>query len=394
MKRISRLALLRMFAPMLGRVPASHLWYLWRRMANEKPHRFGRSVRINTFFPPWPSEAFSRFCRNVAERKRAPYSVYMAVTGRCPCRCGHCSCAGRAAAELSTEQWKDLIAQVGELGACTAGFTGGEPLTRADLEEFIAAAKSAGLATIVFTTGHGLDVARARRLADAGVDCVTIGIESADAATHDAIRGVAGSWECARAAVAACLEAGVYPAVSTIGLRDRIASGELERMYALAGEWGAGELRLLAPVATGGIAGCAASMLSEDERRALYDFHVRHNRERTGPAVASFAYLESDAMFGCGAGFHHLFLDAAGEVCPCDLTPLSLGNATRRPLAEIWREMGALFPRPRCGCLMGQLAGKIAAGASLPLPPEQSRALIGPADADTPLPDGYRRLLR
>jgi radical SAM protein with 4Fe4S-binding SPASM domain len=31
-------------------------------------------------------------------------------------------------------------------------------------------------------------------------------------------------------------------------------------------------------------------------------------------------------MFGCGAGFHHLFIDALGNVCPCDLTPLKLGN--------------------------------------------------------------------
>jgi MoaA/NifB/PqqE/SkfB family radical SAM enzyme len=392
-KRAGLLSVLRMFARMVGRLPAGHLWYLLRRMRNEKPHRFAGRTRINTFFPPHPSPAFERFCQAVIARRRVPFSTYLAVTGRCPYHCGHCSYAGRGGEELPTQPMLDVVSQVKALGTCTLGFTGGEPMLRDDLPQLVAAA-GPEMATIVFTAGCTLDAARAKELSRAKLTCVTVGVESADPVAHDAVRGAAGSFDEARQAVAVCRDAGLYTAVSTMATREKLASGEMGRMYALAEGWGCGELRVLTPVATGGWASCAAEMLSPDERRALADFHVRCNRRRDGgPAVACFAYLESPDLFGCGAGYHHLFIDAAGEVCPCDLTPLSFGSVTREPLEAIWRRMGEHFPRPRCRCLMADLAGRIPAGAALPLPREQSERLCPPPDADEPLPEAYRRIL-
>jgi MoaA/NifB/PqqE/SkfB family radical SAM enzyme len=409
------IAVVRMFARAAGRLPAGHLWYLLRRMRNEKPHRFDGQVRINTFFPPHPSAAFERFLSAVIERRRVPFSTYLAVTGDCPFKCPHCSYGHRPAGGLSTGELLDVIEQVRSIGTCTLGLTGGEPLLRGDLEDLVAAAGGAGfspragawpgdsrgrssMATILFTTGHGLSDRRARRLAEAKLTCLTVGIESDDASAHDAIRGASGSFEAAAQAVQVSKAAGIYTAISTVGTRERIASGELERMYDLARRWGVGEFRLLAPVATGSAAGCGSFMLSDDERRTLYDFHVLHNRRRGGPAVASFAYLESAEMFGCGAGYHHLFIDAAGEVCPCDLTPLSFGNVMREPLAEIWRRMGELFTAPRRGCLMGELAPRLASArgdggpGALPLPREQSEQLCASCAVKGPLPECYRRL--
>ena len=163
-------------------------------------------------------------------------------------------------------------------------------------------------------------------------------------------------------------------------------------MYALGARWGAGEFRILAPVATGAWRGCGAVMLTPEERQRLVAFHVEHNGRPEGPAVACFAYLESDALFGCGAGFHHLFVDAAGNVCPCDLTPLGLGNLYHETLAAIWDQMGAYFAKPRCGCLMGELGCHITDTSVLPLTVEESRELCSQISKSKELPEGYRRL--
>jgi len=388
------LLVLRMFARMVGRVPAQHLWYLLRRMRSEKPHRFAGQVRINTFFPPYPSPAFDRFCRAVIERRRVPYSTYLAVTGRCPFQCAHCSYAGRANAEMSAAQMRDVVAQIKALGTCTLGLTGGEPLLRDDLEDLIGAA-GPEMTTVLFTTGHTLDARRAARLAAAGVGCVTIGLESADAVTHDRVRDCSGSFAEAEAAADACRDAGIYLAISTVGTREKLAGGDLAALYALAQRWGAGEFRILTPVATGAWRGCAAATLNADERGALADFQRAYNRRATGPAIAAFAYLESDEVFGCGAGFHHLFIDAAGEVCPCDLTPLSFGSVVTEPLLSIWNRMGAFFPVPRRGCLMNAVGPLLnEAGGPLPLPRAESERICGACHPQGPLPEGYRRLLR
>lgn len=385
-------AILRMFAPLVGRAPAAHLVYLLRRMRNEKPHRFDGQVRINSFFPPYPSPAFDRFCRAIIDRRRVPFSTYLAVTHACPFSCGHCSYAGRRGGHMTREQMLALVPQIQSLGTCTLGLTGGEPMLCDHLEEIVAAA-APQMATIVFTTGHRLDRRRAERLRTAGVSCVTVGIESDDADVHDRVRGRAGSFAEARDAVANCRACGLYTALSTIGTREKIASGGLDRMHDLSAAWGVQEFRLLAPVATGAWSGCGSAMLTPAERRALFDFHVRHNRAHGGPAVASFAYLESDELFGCGAGYHHLFIDAAGEVCPCDLTPMSFGNAVAEPLAAIWRRMGQHFALPRRGCLMSGIAGCLY-GQSLPLPREESERLCPPRDGPQVLPEGYRRLFQ
>jgi len=395
MSLLKTIRVARMFRRLLGRVPMGHLWYLFRQMRHERPHVFGGQIRVNSFFPPFPSAAFGRFCDHLIARRRAPYSAYLAVTGRCPFRCEHCSYGRRKAADLTGRQWRHIIAQLRQLGGCTIGFTGGEPLMREDLEELIAAATAAGMATIVFTTGAGLDLVRAASLATAGVGCVTVGIESDEPVEQDRVRGRPGSLAEAKEAVGACRREGIYTAVSTIGFAERIENGQLERMYDLAARWGAREFRVLNPVATGGMIGRTGAWLKGEQMAWLVEFHKRHNRQRRGPVVAGLARLESAEMFGCGAGYHHLFIDAAGEVCPCDLTPLSFGSAAAEPVAAIWGRMAEHFPLPRCGCLMRALAGKLdPATERLPLPPEQSAAICPKRCPEEPLPGGYARLMK
>ncbi|MFW5798371.1 MAG: radical SAM protein [Planctomycetota bacterium] len=389
----SWLDLLRMTAPMVGRLPVEHLLFLARRLQWEKPRRFAEQVHINSFFPPWPSPAWDRFCRVLIRRSRIPLSVYIAVTAACPYRCAHCSYGRRTGTPLDTDNMVALIGQLKDLGVPMVGFTGGEPLLRDDLEQLVEAA-GPDMSTILFTTGHGLDARRATRLARAGLGCATIGIEAADATRHDAVRGASGSFDQARRAVQHCLDAGIFPAVSTVGLHERLVSGQLESMYDLACRWGVGEFRLLAPVPTGALLGQAGVMPSEHDGRAMVDFHRRHNREHTGPTVASFAWLESATMFGCGAGYHHLFVDAHGNACPCDLAPLSLGNVVDESVRAVWSRMARWFARPRRHCLMREVLPRLDPSTeTLPLPRPQSEAICTACTHDGTLPDGYRHLL-
>ena len=50
---------------------------------------------------------------------------------------------------------------------------------------------------------------------------------------------------------------------------------------------------------------------------------------------------------------------AVGNVCPCDLTPLSFGNIFEETLASIWERMGQIFSKPRCGCFSKEICRKL-----------------------------------
>jgi MoaA/NifB/PqqE/SkfB family radical SAM enzyme len=384
------------FFKCVGRLPARHLWYFGERMRNENPHRHEGKTYINTFFPPIPSRAFDRFLEAVIARRRIPYSTYFAVTDECPYSCGHCSYGHRRRGHLDSRAAKEVMAQIKQVGTITVGLTGGEPLLREDVVDLVAAIGEE-TASVMFTSGYSLTGERARQLKQAGLGCLMVGLESDDAGEHDRVRGVKGSFETGWQAVDEALAAGLYTAISTVGTHEKIARGTMERLAEQAQRRGVHEVRILEPVATGRWQGEAGEMLTEAESRRLADFHVRWNRRGVGPAVASFSYLESDEMFGCGAGYHHLFIDAVGNVCPCDLTPLSFGNCLEEPLEAIWQKMERHFGLPRCGCFMREASKAITTergGAELPLGTVQSEALCQKCVGNGELPRIYRNYLR
>ena len=80
MKKASKFASLKLLKPFFGNVSLSQLWRMHRSLKHEHLHWFNNQLRINTFFPPYPSIAFDRFNNIVVNKKRAPYQVYLLPT--------------------------------------------------------------------------------------------------------------------------------------------------------------------------------------------------------------------------------------------------------------------------------------------------------------------------
>src|SRR5512136_782851 len=139
-ERVHTLRYLQILRPFTKDIPIRQLWKLYRSFKNERPHWFNDQIRINTFFPPYPSVSYDRFFKIIIERKRIPYQTYIAMTSACPYRCPHCSYGRRPTSQLSTNHMLKMIRDLKSLGAAIIGFTGGEPLLRQDLEVCIAAA--------------------------------------------------------------------------------------------------------------------------------------------------------------------------------------------------------------------------------------------------------------
>ncbi len=382
------------FARSLKCLPLRHVWYLTRQLRFEQLHIHNDRIYVNTFLPPIPSPAFDRLLNAVIHKQRVPFSTYFAITDECPFKCSHCSYGRRASGEMTTPQALDVIEQIKGLGTTTLGFSGGEPLLRQDLPELIQAV-GPDTETILFTTGHTLDAPRATQLKCAGLNSLMIGLESDIASTHDAVRGVPGSFDEGIEAIRLSLDAGLYTAISTVATHDKIENHTIEKMADLASDMKVHEFRILEPVPTGRALGQTSAVLTPQEQQILTTFHKKWNQAKKGPAIASFSHLESDAMFGCGAGYHHLYIDACGEVCPCDLTPLSFGNVLNTPLATIWQQMGEVFTQPRCSCFAAKACCDLAKQSqtgSLPLPVDKTTELCQSHPCEGRLPRVYDNL--
>lgn len=126
--------------------------------------------------------------RFAAHRFRAlhPFEVQAALLNACNLRCVYCRCPEEKIDVLTTDQWIDLVGQLGALGTLRLKFQGGEPTLRNDFRTLCAASQAAGIVTAVVT--NGLQFAARPELLD-HLDEVVFSLDSATPAHHDRMRG-------------------------------------------------------------------------------------------------------------------------------------------------------------------------------------------------------------
>ena len=87
--------------------------------------------------------------------------------------------------ELSTEDWLRVLRQGRELGATQLGFSGGEPLTRTDLEILVAEARNLGYYSNLITSGVGLDEKRIAAFKEGGLDHIQLSFQDSTREMND-----------------------------------------------------------------------------------------------------------------------------------------------------------------------------------------------------------------
>jgi MoaA/NifB/PqqE/SkfB family radical SAM enzyme/protein-L-isoaspartate O-methyltransferase len=346
-------------------------------LSREKVVRFKDRYVLNTHFPPYPSKAFDGLVEQFNllgdSADRRLYSVTLAMTNRCTYNCWHCYNADRSQVDLPLDMMRKLARQLQKMGAVMITLTGGEPLLRSDLEK-IAGSFDERRCLVLGTTGDGLDKKRARRLREKGVFAVGVSLDSTDEVEHDRLRGKDGAFKIALDALRIAGENGLYPYIVAVATREFLRPDCFFPFMEFARDAGALEVHLLEPSATGKLAGKRGVLLTKKERQMVLDYQEQVAKDENLPILSTFLYLESPEAFGCGAGLTHLYIDGSGEVCPCNLVPLSFGNVTREPLDRILARMGCYFQKPRTVCV-GRVLAKHVPDGQWPVAPALSAGI-------------------
>lgn len=382
-----------------SRPPASRMdpvmaAFLREYLTGEKAVEFAGKLVLNSHFPPWPSVAFDAFLRQFADTGEAGpaqrlFSITIAVTNRCRYHCWHCYNAGRSLLDTPLADLQRIAGELQERGGVMFTITGGEPLLRPDLEAVIGAF-DASACLVLNTTGDGLTPGRARALKDAGLFALGVSLDSTDEAEHDRLRGHPGAFRTALAAISLARDTGLYPYVIAVARRELLVHRRIMDYLAFVQNAGALEVHLLEPSLTGRLSGHEEVRLSPAERDGIVALQREVAAREDLPILSCFAYFESSRYFGCGAGLTHIYIDGSGELCPCNLVPLSFGNVTQEPIDVILDRMGRHFRRPRPSCVGCELAGKYPEG-TVPAPPVLSeRVCAKHLPGEHPVPGFFR----
>jgi radical SAM protein with 4Fe4S-binding SPASM domain len=294
------------------------------------------------------------------DRAFRPIYAVWELTLKCDLACRHCgSRAGRARPEeLTTAECLDLVAQMAALGVLEVTVIGGEAYLRDDWLDIVRAIRAAGMQATMTTGGRGVTAERARAAAEAGLQSASVSIDGREA-THDRLRGVAGSWRAAVEAGGSLRRAGVGLSVNT--QINKLTMAELPDVLETVIGLGAHAWQIQLTVAMGRAADAPEVLLQPEDILELFPLldALKRRCDEAGVAlwpgnnIGYFGPYESvlrgrtrrGHMSSCGAGCTTLGIEADGAIkgCPSLQTvPWTGGNIRDASLRDIWERSAPL----------------------------------------------------
>jgi len=275
-----------------------------------------------------------------------PYALLAELTYRCPLHCPYCSNPTRhpAGAELTTEEWQRAIREASALGVLQAGFSGGEPLLRADLASLVSEARESGMYTNLITSGIGLDKRRAAELRDAGLDSAQISFQADEPTLADNIAG-ARTHQRKLEAARIVREQGIALSVNVVLHRANLS--RLREIIAFAAALGTKHLELANTQYYGwGFLNRAhltpTRAQVEDARQIASEEKQRHAGRMDIFYVLPDYYEQRPKPCMQGWGRRYLTVNPTGEVLPCptasSISGMRFDSVREKSLAWIWHE--------------------------------------------------------
>ncbi len=338
-----------------------------------------------------------------AKSEFKPRLIFWEVTKGCNLRCIHCRATATelsSPTDLPTARALEIIDQIAEVANPILVLSGGEPLYRSDIFQLAHYAADKGLRVALATNGTLVTKEVARMIADSAIKRVSISLDGADAATHDAFRGIPGAFEAALYGFRNLKQVGMSVQINMTIARHNAA--QLPQVLELAKSIGADALHtfLLVPVGCGvdiaaeqmvppeeyermlnwfydrslegGIelkATCAPHYFRVVRQRRVADRHAaeaaKHTEDGHPGAIGPTDMLmpggtgislkpqgpppghhtghpsghpsDMNAMTkGCLAGTGVCFISHEGEVYPCGYLPAIAGDLRKEKFADIW----------------------------------------------------------
>ena len=280
-----------------------------------------------------------------------PLWLLAELTYRCPLHCVFCSnpvdYAQTHDAEMSTAQWCDVLTQARALGAAQLGFSGGEPMLRADLETLVAHAHELGYYINLITSGVGLNRERIGALKAAGLDHIQLSFQDSTRELNDFLSSTR-TFELKRRVADLIKEHG-YPMVMNCVLH-RYNLPHVDKIIGLALELGADYLELANTQYYGWAWLNRAALMPTAQQLAEAEAVVARYRERIGQRCQILFvvpdYFEQRPK-ACMNGWGRVFMAIApdGTALPCHsartIPGLEFPRVDQHSLRHIWYESAA-----------------------------------------------------
>jgi radical SAM protein with 4Fe4S-binding SPASM domain len=239
-------------------------------------------------------------------------------------KCRHCYIDIHHDDELTFPEWQDVIEQLKAAGAIYLLMTGGEIMLRPDFMDIAAYARQHGLVPGFITNGALVTREIARDIAALKPFSVSVSLYGASPETHDWITQVPGSYERTLNGIKLLIGQGLQVLVQTTVMKTNIS--ELSRIEEMVANLGGST-----KIATG---------MAPTKSGADFPFQFEPSAEELiscgwRPQKGSSSTGHGPDL--CKAGKSLCSVSSNGDVFPCIMFPLKLGNLRQNKFDVMWR---------------------------------------------------------
>jgi heme b synthase len=281
------------------------------------------------------------------------------TTRNCNLACIHCrasATAGPHAGELDTAEALRLLDQIAEVAKPIIILTGGEPLLRADIFEIARYGTEKGLRMVMAVNGTLITKTIAKKLAEAGIQRVSVSLDGATPENHDSFRKVEGAFKGTLRGIRILKSAGIEFQINTTITKTNL--NQIPKIQQLAVDLGAvaHHIFLLVPTGRGKYIVDQEINAAEYEQSLNWFYAQRENtplqlkatcaphyyrilrqRAQKEGKTVSFQSHGLDAVTrGCLGGIGFCFISHQGIVQPCGYLDLNCGDVRQSSFADIW----------------------------------------------------------
>jgi radical SAM protein with 4Fe4S-binding SPASM domain len=253
-----------------------------------------------------------------------PAHAVIELTYRCNLKCSHCYIDIKNSNELALAEWQDTIDQLKAAGTIYLLMTGGEIMLRPDFLDIAVYVRRHGLIPGFITNGTLITPEIARNIAELKPFSIAVSLYGASPETHDTITQVPGSYERTLNGIQMLISHGLPVLVQTVAMKSNL--GELMRIEEMV-------------VAMGGRTSIVTGM-APTKSGSIHPFQY----EPTTEELVSCGWRPQNGASAighgpdlCKAGKGLCSVSPAGDVFPCIMFPLKLGNLRQIKFDRMWR---------------------------------------------------------
>ena len=343
-----------------GEVPLSkyirvlrRLLFFLSKLKHNKYVKIGNDIKMNLYVPSYPSRAFFSACKKmiVFNKKMPCLTVLISVTSACKYGCSHCYQKLDKGKDADIETIISVAKKLQDMGVAFFNIEGGEPFLVFDRLLILCKSIDSRSEIMINTTGDGVTFERLQELKKLGnVTGLMFSLHSPSPEGMNAFTATPKAWENMANAIKLAHQVGIGVTFNSCLQREAFYDGTFENIMNIAKGFDATLIQLIKPKPAGGWLEGGAKQFAEADVAKLREKVNSYNLNqeyRKYPFVYSQLLEEEVDMFGCTAGgTDRFYINAKGDIQPCEFLNISFGNIHTDNFEEIYTLMRNVFETP------------------------------------------------